>query len=202
MFFFSLETLLLLIPLRQSLREWLWACTSYAVRKALFWNSASSRNHSQTGQPTSRHCYTSVSFKRTNWKTPQSDVSVLKDHSCRGFLNRRVTRSQCPQHFNPPEELASLHCQPPTTHQCWLNLSGDQIVGVSAMKCWVVHFNSCNSNSGAPPLPCRFVWVQHVGICLSLVKMHSSWWWLCWKRVSVAVNLLYHILLWCFFYFL
>ena len=28
---------------------------------------------------------------------------------------------------------------------------------------------------------CRFLWVWHAGSCSSLVKMYSSWWWLCWK---------------------
>ena len=26
-------------------------------------------------------------------------------------------------------------------------------------------------------------WAQHAGSCSSLPKMHSYWWWLCWKRV-------------------
>ena len=28
---------------------------------------------------------------------------------------------------------------------------------------------------------CRFLRMQHAGSCSLLVKMHSCWWWLCWK---------------------
>lgn len=47
---------------------------------------------------------------------------------------------------------------------------------------WVVHFNSSNRNGGSPMLvqifmtmACNFLFIT--------VKMHISWWWLCWKIV-------------------
>ena len=37
---------------------------------------------------------------------------------------------------------------------------------------------------------CRYLQALHVSSCSSLVKMHSQWWWLCWKIVFLwSLNL-------------
>jgi len=48
---------------------------------------------------------------------------------------------------------------------CLLNIYEDQVVDVSTVRWWVVHFNSSDSDSGIPPL-CKLSWS-------SLAKMHS-----------------------------
>ena len=36
---------------------------------------------------------------------------------------------------------------------------------------------------------CRFLPAEHAGSCSSLVKMHSRWWWVCWKIVFCSGEL-------------
>lgn len=36
---------------------------------------------------------------------------------------------------------------------------------------------------------CRFLWVWHAGPCLSAVKVHGWWWWLCWKITFCSCKL-------------
>ena len=81
--------------------------------------------------------------------------------------------------------LTKWHLTCKCTHWHWylLNIYGDQTVSVSTVRQRVVHFSSGDSNikDKCSGWPCRFLQVWHAGSCSSLVKMHSLWWWLCWK---------------------
>ena len=63
-----------------------------------------------------------------------SDVEVhMKQRDATEFLDlEKITRSDI--------------------HQLLLYSSRDQIVDMSTVRCWVVHFSSGDSNSGSPPL--------------------------------------------------
>lgn len=48
----------------------------------------------------------------------------------------------------------------------------------------------------------EFYDVWHAGSCSSQAKMHSWWWWQCWKVVFLTENLLWQIVLPCSLYLL
>lgn len=63
--------------------------------------------------------------------------------------------------------------------QCLLNTDGHQVVVVSILRQWVLHFSSDNRDmKDKPPSrwPCRFLQALHASTCSSLVQMHNSWW--------------------------
>jgi len=62
------------------------------------------------------------------------------------------------------------------THQCLLNVSGDQTADVGTVMRWVVHFSSGDNDVEDNPCsrqPYRFLWAWHAGSCLSIVKIQS-----------------------------
>ena len=62
------------------------------------------------------------------------------------------------------------------TNQCLLNVYGDQTVGVSSVRRWVVHLSSGDSDVKEKPCsgqPCWFLWVWLAGSCSSVAKMCS-----------------------------
>jgi len=74
------------------------------------------------------------------------------------------------------EFLHTGRMAPTGIHQCLLNFYGDQAVGVSTVKCWVVHFS--NSNSGLHLLvqilmsaACRLLFIAGENAELMVVTM-------------------------------
>ena len=59
-----------------------------------------------------------------------------------------------------------------TFAKCWWRPNS----GYEHSEGWVACFSGSDSMS-----KCRFWWAKHVGSCSSLARMHSWWWWLCWK---------------------
>jgi len=78
-----------------------------------------------------------------------------------------------------------------STHWHWrlLNVYGDQSVDVSTVRWWVVHFSSDGNASGSFHW-CRFTRMGYRFLSIT-AKMHSQWWWLCWRLCFVAEHLLY-----------
>ena len=77
--------------------------------------------------------------------------------------------------------IESLHTgkmAPIVIHQRLLNISGDQTVDVSPVR-----FRPWWQWQWVTSTDADFLWGQHSGSCSSLIKMHSLWWWLCWKSV-------------------
>ena len=98
--------------------------------------------------------------------TQMSDVKVWMNQRC-------VTEPLCEEKMTPPD-----------IYWCLLNVDGDQLADLSAVMQQVVHFSSGDSNIKDRPqyeLPCRFLRAWHESTCSLLAKVHSYWWWLCWK---------------------
>ena len=92
------------------------------------------------------------------------------------------------------EESASVCCHQSLTGKC-PSIYGDQAADVSTVRWSVVCFSSGDSDMKDKPWsgwPGRVLQAQHAGSCSLLAKMHSYWWWLCWKKQRfVAENFLY-----------
>jgi len=89
---------------------------------------------------------------------------------------------KCATEFLHAEKMA-----PTDIHWHLLNVCRDQPVDlstVSTVRRWMGSFSSSNTESGSH-CSCRCLWVWHAGSCSSLVKMHSSWWWLTVLKNSV-----------------
>ena len=69
------------------------------------------------------------------------------------------------------EKMASID-----TDQCLLSVDGDQTMGLSTVRWWVLHFSSVDRNMKSKPhsrQPWRFSQAQHADSCSLLTKMHS-----------------------------
>ena len=69
---------------------------------------------------------------------------------------------------------------------CWTFMETKQWMWTLWSGGWVMHFSSGERSMKDKPhsrWPCRFLQAQHAGSSSLLAKMHSSWWWLCWKIV-------------------
>ena len=90
-------------------------------------------------------------------------------------------KQRCFIEFFHAEKIAPIDI-----HWCLLHVYGNQIVDVSTVKWWMVCFRSGDGHVKGKPQsgrPYRFLQVQHAGYFSLLLKIHSYWWWLCWKRV-------------------
>jgi len=65
-------------------------------------------------------------------------------------------KQRCVTEFLRAEKIA-----PTDIHPHLLNVYGDQPLGVSTVRQWVVHFSSEDSDSGAPPLVQVFTSMAH-----------------------------------------
>mgnify|MGYP001856021262 CR=1 FL=1 len=69
--------------------------------------------------------------------------------------------------------IGFLHEEKKCTHQCLLNVYGEQTVDVSTVRQWVVCFSSGDNNTGSPPLvqvsSCS---LQYTGITLRVTYIH------------------------------